>query len=166
MLNQGEIFSQQGSCTRSQESQLQRRKIMKLIISVTVMFAVSWLPIQIILLVKSFYLLEVTIFQVSLQISSHVLAYSNSCVNPILYALLSTPFKTEFKRLLACICKTQSSSPLLQNRRYGYGTWNNMKKIFCLINQRSLRRSRRVQTGDNDNENIRLEQRSPLEQDL
>ena len=35
-----------------------------------------------------------------------------------------------------------------------------------VYNLRSVRRSRRVQTEDNDNETIRLEQRSPLEQDL
>ena len=34
------------------------------------------------------------------QIDSHVLAYSNSCVNPILYAFLSPPFRAGFVKLL------------------------------------------------------------------
>ena len=33
------------------------------------------------------------------QIGSHVLAYSNSCVNPILYAYFSTPFRNAFIKL-------------------------------------------------------------------
>ena len=37
------------------------------------------------------------------QIGSHVLAYSNSCVNPILYAFLSPPFRAGFVKLLPCM---------------------------------------------------------------
>ena len=54
--------------------------------------------VQVILLLKSFSTFEVTVTNISLQISSHVLAYSNSCVNPILYALLSPPFLTGFRQ--------------------------------------------------------------------
>ena len=36
------------------------------------------------------------------QIASHILAYSNSCINPILYAFLSPPFRAGFVKLLPC----------------------------------------------------------------
>ena len=34
------------------------------------------------------------------QIGSHILAYSNSCINPILYAFLSPPFLAGFRNLI------------------------------------------------------------------
>ena len=44
------------------------------------------------------------VFQsISPQIAGHILAYSNSCVNPILYAFLSPPFRTGFRQLLTCV---------------------------------------------------------------
>ena len=115
------------------------------------MFAISWLPIQLILLLKSIGLYPVTILNISIQvrayreksknilkmffilssrnqftsqqimfcfllsvkivhhqdlyfqIGSHVLAYSNSCVNPILYAFLSPQFRTGFRNVLSCL---------------------------------------------------------------
>ncbi len=44
-----------------------------------------------------------TTFTVTLQIISHLLAYSNSCVNPILYAFLSEPFRRGFCAVINCI---------------------------------------------------------------
>ena len=39
-----------------------------MLVSVTVMFAVSWLPIQVILLLKAFEVFDVTITNISLQV--------------------------------------------------------------------------------------------------
>jgi hypothetical protein len=36
------------------------------------------------------------------QIVSHVLAYMNSCVNPILYAFLSDHFRKAFRKVINC----------------------------------------------------------------
>lgn len=36
------------------------------------------------------------------QIVSHVLAYMNSCVNPILYAFLSENFRKAFRKVIYC----------------------------------------------------------------
>ena len=35
------------------------------------------------------------LYLLNFQIGSHVLAYSNSCINPFLYAFLSPPFKVD-----------------------------------------------------------------------
>ena len=80
-----------------------KKRVVKLVTIVTVMFALSWLPIQVILLLKSLAMYPVTITNISLQIGSHVLAYSNSCINPILYAFLSPPFLAGFQKLLPCV---------------------------------------------------------------
>lgn len=37
-----------------------------------------------------------------IQIASHVLAYMNSCVNPILYAFLSENFRKAFRKIIYC----------------------------------------------------------------
>ena len=39
-----------------------------MLVSVTVMFAVSWLPIQVILLLKAFEMFDVTVTNISLQV--------------------------------------------------------------------------------------------------
>jgi len=87
----------------SKDSLRNKKRVVKLVTIVTVMFSLSWLPIQLILLLKSLDLYQVTIINISFQIGSHVLAYSNSCVNPILYAFLSPPFRAGFQKLLPCM---------------------------------------------------------------
>lgn len=62
-------------------------------------FAICWLPIQIILVLKSLDLYHQTTMMVGIQIGSHVLAYSSSCVNPLLYAFLSENFRKAFHKV-------------------------------------------------------------------
>ena len=45
---------------------------------------------------------EITPFHVLIQITSHILAYMNSCVNPILYAFLSDNFRKAFRKVVYC----------------------------------------------------------------
>ena len=54
------------------ESQKNKKRVVKLVTSVTIIFALSWLPIQLILFIKSFTVYEVTIFNISLQVSDLV----------------------------------------------------------------------------------------------
>ena len=42
-------------------------------------------------------------FSVGIQIFSNLLSYGNSCVNPILYAFLSEPFRRGFCAVVSCI---------------------------------------------------------------
>ena len=51
------------------ESQKNKKRVVKLVTSVTIIFALSWLPIQLILFIKSFTVYEVTIFNISLQVT-------------------------------------------------------------------------------------------------
>ena len=54
--------------TRSESQLRNKKRVVKLVISITLMFAFSWLPIQLILFVKSFTIYEVTIFNISIQV--------------------------------------------------------------------------------------------------
>lgn len=69
---------------------------------VVIIFAVCWCPIQLVLVLKSLALFEITHFTVMIQITSHVLAYTNSCINPILYAFLSDNFRKAFRKAFYC----------------------------------------------------------------
>lgn len=58
--------------------------------------------LQLILVLKSADKYEITNISVMIQIVSHVLAYMNSCVNPILYAFLSDHFRKAFRKVINC----------------------------------------------------------------
>lgn len=58
--------------------------------------------LQVILVLKSVDRYEITNTSVMVQIVSHVLAYMNSCVNPILYAFLSENFRKAFRKVIYC----------------------------------------------------------------
>jgi len=94
------LWYKSSAAVTSQDTVNRKKRVVQLVTVVTLMFALSWLPIQLILVFKSAGLYPVTILNISVQIGSHILAYSNSCVNPILYAFLSPQFRSGFTALL------------------------------------------------------------------
>ncbi|XP_048764554.1 allatostatin-A receptor-like isoform X2 [Ostrea edulis] len=81
-----------------------KKRVTKMVVIVVLIFALCWLPIQVIFLVQ--YLntdFEVTIESSAIHMAANCLAYMNSCVNPILYAFLSENFRRSFRRLICCI---------------------------------------------------------------
>lgn len=84
--------------------QLYRRhlQILPIYIKYPFHFIHSFIPttLQIILLLKSINVFHVcTKFHALLQITSHVIAYTSSCINPVLYAFLSENFRKGFKKV-------------------------------------------------------------------
>ncbi|KAI9562494.1 putative allatostatin A receptor [Daphnia sinensis] len=86
----------------SAESRRGKKRVTRMVCIVVVIFAVCWCPIQLVLVLKSLALFEITPFTVMIQIVSHVLAYMNSCVNPFLYALISDNFRKAFRKIVYC----------------------------------------------------------------
>lgn len=81
-----------------------KKRVTKMVVIVVLIFALCWLPIQVIFLVQHFdpdY--ELTTETSSINMAANCLAYMNSCVNPILYAFLSENFRRSFRRLLCCL---------------------------------------------------------------
>ncbi|KAK9508958.1 hypothetical protein O3M35_006387 [Rhynocoris fuscipes] len=60
---------------------------------------------------------EITPTSVMVQIVSHVLAYMNSCVNPILYAFLSENFRKAFRKVIYCGPEAATHPPHLNGRQ-------------------------------------------------
>ncbi|XP_068156828.1 allatostatin-A receptor isoform X2 [Drosophila tropicalis] len=94
----------QGSGVRmSKESQRGRKRVTRLVVVVVIAFASLWLPVQLILLLKSLNLYHAnSMFFVILQIVSQTLAYTSSCINPLLYAFLSDNFRKAFYKAINC----------------------------------------------------------------
>lgn len=57
---------------------------------------------KVILVTKSLNVYPLTPATIMVQIASHILAYTNSCVNPILYAFLSDSFRKAFRKIIYC----------------------------------------------------------------
>lgn len=71
---------------------------------------------QVILVSKSLDVFPLTTTTIMVQIVSHILAYTNSCVNPFLYAFLSDNFRKAFRKIIYCRPRTE------QNNRLGPAT--------------------------------------------
>lgn len=86
----------------SAESVKSKKRVTRMVVVVVVIFACCWCPIQIVLVLKSASAFELNPTNIVIQITSHILAYMNSCVNPILYAFLSDNFRKAFRKVIAC----------------------------------------------------------------
>ncbi|XP_030573949.1 allatostatin-A receptor [Drosophila novamexicana] len=93
----------QGTGVRmSKESQRGRKRVTRLVVVVVIAFASLWLPVQLILLLKALDMYEINMFNVILQIVAHTMAYTSSCINPLLYAFLSDNFRKAFYKAINC----------------------------------------------------------------
>ncbi|VDP70402.1 unnamed protein product [Echinostoma caproni] len=85
---------------KSAESKRSKKRATLLVVTVVVVFGISWLPIHIVFLIQYYVGDPNTDFFRILQILSNSLAYGNSSINPILYAFLSVNFRKAFIDLL------------------------------------------------------------------
>lgn len=81
-----------------QSVQLKRRRVQRMLLGLTLAFALCWLPIHLLELMGCSQLLSHRFLQDhfvllnGLRMIAHALSYFNSCLNPILYALLNDKF--------------------------------------------------------------------------
>ena len=76
---------------------MKNRKIVKLFLVVVIIFATCWTPIHVIMILRALRIYKITPVLVTIQIISHLMAYSNSCLNPIIYGFLYEPFRQGLK---------------------------------------------------------------------
>ncbi|XP_039572038.1 galanin receptor type 2 isoform X2 [Passer montanus] len=85
------------------ESKKAKRKVTRMIIIVAVLFCLCWLPHHLVILCVWFGYFPLNHSTYVLRILSHVVSYANSCVNPIVYALVSKHFRKGFKKIFSCL---------------------------------------------------------------
>ncbi|XP_029442672.1 galanin receptor type 2-like [Rhinatrema bivittatum] len=85
------------------ESKKAKRKVTRMIIIVAVLFCLCWLPHHLLLLYFWFGSFSLNHVTYVLRILSHLVSYANSCVNPIVYALVSKHFRKGFKKIFKCL---------------------------------------------------------------
>uniref|UniRef100_A0A9J2PFV3 G-protein coupled receptors family 1 profile domain-containing protein n=1 Tax=Ascaris lumbricoides TaxID=6252 RepID=A0A9J2PFV3_ASCLU len=97
-----------------------KRRITKLVWVIILTFAICWLPQNIRFALKAAYYPEPIFWETedsnfffAVQTSIQLLAYANSCINPILYAAMSERFREAFRRL----CGWKQSNLLIEESR-------------------------------------------------
>ncbi|KAM9371365.1 galanin receptor type 2 [Phaethornis superciliosus] len=92
------------------ESKKAKRKVTRMIIIVAVLFCLSWLPHHLLILCLWFGYFPLNHATYVLRILSHLISYSNSCVNPIVYALVSKHFRKGFKKIFICLLNKKAAN--------------------------------------------------------
>ncbi|RXN02152.1 Galanin receptor type 2 [Acipenser ruthenus] len=87
------------------ESKRAKRKVTKMIIIVTVLFCLCWLPHHLVILCLWYGYFPLNQATYAFRILSHLVSYANSCLNPIVYALVSKHFRKGFKKVFSCILR-------------------------------------------------------------
>ncbi|XP_076854664.1 galanin receptor 2a [Brachyhypopomus gauderio] len=90
------------------ESQRAKRKVTKMVIIVAVLFCLCWLPHHLVILCMWFGHFPLNHTTYVLRILSHLVAYTNSCLNPIVYALVSKHFRKGFRKVFGCVTQKRA----------------------------------------------------------
>ncbi|KAM5136604.1 galanin receptor type 1 [Callospermophilus lateralis] len=98
----------------SKKSETSKKKTAQTVLVVVVVFGISWLPHHVIHLWAEFGVFPLTPASFFFRITAHCLAYSNSSVNPIIYAFLSENFRKAYKQVFKC--HVHNESPPSDNR--------------------------------------------------
>nr|XP_012307434.1 mu-type opioid receptor isoform X8 [Aotus nancymaae] len=115
----------------SKEKDRNLRRITRMVLVVVAVFIVCWTPIHIYVIIKALVTIPETTFQT---VSWHfciALGYTNSCLNPVLYAFLDENFKRCFREF--CIptssaIEQQNSARIRQNTRDHPSTANTVDR--------------------------------------
>ena len=92
------------SITSSQiRTQNRTAKACKVIITVVLVFSLSWLPFHVNILVGLYGRLPPGAYYEAFRVLWDCMAYGNSCINPIIYNYVSSDFRKAFKDVVYCI---------------------------------------------------------------
>jgi hypothetical protein len=81
-----------------------KKRTNRMLIAMVVIFAICWLPLNVVHMVAEFHRSALTNYKV-LFLSTHVIAMSSTIYNPFLYSWLNDNFRKEFQQILPCVFK-------------------------------------------------------------
>ncbi|XP_070767445.1 galanin receptor type 1-like [Enoplosus armatus] len=93
----------------SKKSEASKKKTAQTVLVVVVVFCLSWLPHHVVHLWVEFGTFPLNQASFVLRVAAHCLAYSNSSVNPVIYAFLSENFRKAYKQVFKCQIGTSDS---------------------------------------------------------
>ncbi|XP_053329351.1 G-protein coupled receptor 54-like [Spea bombifrons] len=90
----------------AQRSNSVRARVSKMVVVVVLLFTICWGPVQLFILFQAFDSgFEKSYETYKLKIFAHCMSYSNSSVNPIVYAFMGSNFRNSFKKVFPFIFK-------------------------------------------------------------
>lgn len=92
------------------ESKKAKRKVTKMILIVTILFCLCWLPYHVVVLRYLYGDFPFNQTTYAFRLLSHCMAYANSCLNPIVYALVSKHFRKGFKKVFSCLLRKKAQN--------------------------------------------------------
>lgn len=125
-----------GPKTKSKEKKRSHRKVTKLVLTVITVYVLCWLPYWIsqVMLITSPPEHCQTRIEITISLLAGCLGYSNSALNPILYAFLSDNFKKSFLKACTCAAGKDFNAQLqLENSFFPrFGNKRNSEKMCAL----------------------------------
>ncbi|XP_018614543.1 KISS1 receptor b [Scleropages formosus] len=95
----------------AERSEAVRAKISKMVVVIVVLFTVCWGPIQFFILYQAFHPnFRKSYALYKIKIWAHCMSYSNSSVNPVVYAFMGANFRKSFKNAFPFIFKQRVGS--------------------------------------------------------
>ena len=101
-----------------------------------VIFAICWLPLNIVHMVAEFHRFDISYYRV-LFLTTHVIAMSSTVYNPFLYSWLNDNFRKEFQQIIPCLFKVcwclnrrRSHHPSTQLTNLGDGDINDRPSTY------------------------------------
>jgi len=132
-----------------------KKKVEKMLVLVVTLFIFCWTPYQAFYLLTGHGILKHYYSNV-IFILAHWLAMSNSCYNPIIYAIYSTKFRGEFHRLLKGFSYQRIKSRLSASRKRKQLT--HAMTLMTTIDENSIELNQHPNNLDQDENNTDLNQ--------
>ena len=121
-----------------------KKRTNRMLIAMVVIFAICWLPLNIVHMVAEFHRFDISHYRV-LFLTTHVIAMSSTVYNPFLYSWLNDNFRKEFQEIVPCLFKIcwclnrrQRDLPASQLTNLGDGDLNDRPSSYQMPGESSI----------------------------